>query len=77
MDRLSRLVLAVVMSAAMAFMVTLLATFLNLGPRPDFVLMWMRAYAVAWPIAALTAFVFMPTARRITDGIVGRMGGKS
>jgi hypothetical protein len=58
-------------------MVTMLATFLNIGPRPDFFLKWMEAYAVAWPMAGLTAFVFMPTARRITDGIVARIGGKS
>jgi hypothetical protein len=77
MDRLSRLVLAVVMSAAMAFMVTLLATFLNLGLRPDFVFMWLKAYAFAWPIAAGTAYLFMPTARRVTDSIIMRIQGQT
>jgi hypothetical protein len=77
MDRTSRLVLALVMSAAMALMVTLLVTFLNLGLRPDFVLIWLKAYVIAWPIAAATAYFFMPMARRITDGIVVRINGKS
>jgi len=76
MERTSRLVLSIVMSGAMAFMVTLLATFLNLGPRPDFVVYWLKAYAVAWPVAAATAFIFMPTARRVTEGIVGRIYGR-
>jgi hypothetical protein len=77
MDRTSRLVLALVMSAAMALMVTLLVTFLNLGLRPDFVLIWLKAYVIAWPIAAATAYFFMPMARRMTDGIVARINGKS
>lgn len=76
MDRTSRLILAIVMSGAMAFMVTLLATYLNLGPRPDFVMRWLQAYAFAWPIAAATAYFFMPTARRVTEGIVGRIHGR-
>ena len=38
----------------MVFMVTLVATYLNLGLRPDFVLQWAKAYIVAWPIAAAT-----------------------
>jgi uncharacterized protein DUF2798 len=66
----ARLVLALAMSSVMALMVTLVATFLNLGLRPHFVLRWLKAYAVAWPIAAATAFLIMPTARRFTDMIV-------
>ena len=42
------------MSSMMVFMVTLVATYLNLGLRPDFVLQWAKAYIVAWPIAAVT-----------------------
>jgi hypothetical protein len=76
MDRTSRLVLALVMSAAMALMVTLLVTYLNLGLRPDFVLIWLKAYIIAWPIAAATAYLFMPLARRMTEQIVGLINGK-
>ena len=47
-------------------MVTLVATYLNLGWRSDFLLMWMKAYAVAWPVAAATAFLAMPIAQRAT-----------
>jgi hypothetical protein len=41
-----------------------------LGPRSDFLIQWVKAYLVAWPIAAGTAYVVMPPARRLTDRIV-------
>jgi hypothetical protein len=70
----TRLVLALIMSAAMALMVTLLVTFINLGMRSNFVFLWLKAYVIAWPIAAMTAFLFMPTARRLTELLAGNAG---
>jgi hypothetical protein len=75
MDRKSRFILAAVMSAMMVFMVTLTVTYLNLGFRADFVLQWAKAYVVAWPVAATTAFLVMPMARRVADRIVRLIGG--
>ncbi len=69
-----RLVLAIIMSATMALMVTLLVTFINLGLRSDFIYLWLKAYLLAWPIAAATAYFFMPLARRMTDRVVGEVG---
>jgi hypothetical protein len=43
------------MSAIMVRMVTLIATFPNLGLPPDFLVQWGKAYAVGWPVAATTA----------------------
>ena len=40
-----------------------------------FLRQWIKAYFVAWPIAAATAFLFMPTAQRITGRIMGAFGG--
>ena len=78
MDSKSRLILSLVMSSVMVLMVTLLlVTFLNLGLRPDFLFQWIKAYAIAWPVAATTAFVIMPGARRLTDRIIARLDGKS
>ena len=37
-------------------MVTLLVTYLNLGLRADFVVQWVKAYFIAWPVAAVTGF---------------------
>jgi Protein of unknown function (DUF2798) len=70
----ARLILSLLMSSVMVLMVTLLATFLNLGLAPDFVVQWAKAYIIAWPIAAGTAFTIMPVCRRLTDRIVARLG---
>lgn len=76
MDGRARSILALIMSSVMVLMVTLLVTFLNLGLRPDFLFQWIKAYLIAWPVAAATAFVIMPAARRLTDGIIARLDGK-
>jgi hypothetical protein len=70
----ARFVLAAVMSAMMVFMVTLLVTYLNLGFRADFLRQWVKAYFIAWPVAATTGFLVMPAARRATDGIMRLIG---
>ena len=75
MDAKTRFILAAVMSSMMVVMVTLIVTYLNLGLRPDFLLQWVKAYFIAWPVAAITGFLVMPMARRATDGIVRMMGG--
>jgi hypothetical protein len=70
MDAKARFILAAVMSSMMVFMVTLLVTYLNLGFRADFLTQWIKAYFIAWPVAAITGFLVMPMARRATDGIM-------
>jgi hypothetical protein len=74
MDWKTRLVLSIVMTSVMVLAVTLLATWLALGFDRGFLMQWLKAYFVAWPIAALTAFLFMPAARRITDRIMTVLG---
>jgi len=71
----ARFILVAVMSAMMVCMVTLLVTYLNLGFRHDFVAQWLKAYVIAWPVAATTGFLVMPMARRVTDRIVAMTGG--
>lgn len=71
-----RLILALLMSSVMVAMVAFLVTILELGLRADFLGKWMKAYFVAWPVAAITAFVIMPPARRLTERIVALMDGR-
>jgi Protein of unknown function (DUF2798) len=71
-----RLILALLMSSVMVAMVTFLVTILELGLRADFLGKWVKAYFVAWPVAAITAFVIMPPARRLTERIVALMDGR-
>jgi len=74
MDAKPRFILAALMSAMMVLMVTLLVTYLNLGFRSDFLVQWVKAYFIAWPIAATTGFLVMPMARRATDKIMKLVG---
>ena len=75
MDYKSRAALAVIMSGAMSFMVTLLAIYINLGMPPDYLLRWLKAWAIAWPIAAVTAYVVMPMAQRMTQRLLPPRNG--
>jgi hypothetical protein len=75
MQLMARSILALIMTAVMVFMVTLVVTFLNLGLHADFLMQWTKAYFIAWPTAAVTAFLVMPLARRATDEIMRRIGG--
>lgn len=73
MDWKTRLLTAALMTIVMVAMVTFIATFLNLGFGQEFLRQWAMAYLVAWPIAAITGFLVMPTARRLADRIVARI----
>ena len=75
MDGKARLILVTTMTAVMVLVVTLVATFLNIGLRADFVFQWLKAYLVAWPIAAITGYLVMPAARRFTARIVSLTDG--
>jgi hypothetical protein len=76
MDAKARMILALLQSSVMVLMVTLLVTYLNLGFDPDFLRQWVKAYFIAWPIAASTAFLVMPPARQLTERIVALMDGR-
>ena len=75
MDAKTRLILVLLMSSVMVLMVTLLVTYLNLGLRADFAIEWVKAYFIAWPVAAVTGFFIMPSARRLSDRIVTMIDG--
>lgn len=76
MDWKTRLLTAMLMTIVMVAVVTFIATFLNLGFDPGFLLQWAKAYIVAWPIAAITGFLVMPAARRLADRILFHLGGR-
>jgi uncharacterized membrane protein len=70
MEGKAKVIFPILMSSVMVFMVTLLVTFLNLGLPADFLLQWIKAYFIAWPVAATTAYFAMPFARRMTQALV-------
>jgi Protein of unknown function (DUF2798) len=75
MDGKARLILVTTMTAVMVLMVTLIATYINIGLRADFVFQWIKAYLIGWPIAAITGYFVMPAARRFTVRIVNLIDG--
>jgi Protein of unknown function (DUF2798) len=77
MDGKARLILVAAMTAVMVLMVTLIATGLNIGLRADFLVQWIKAYLVSWPIAAVTGYFVMPAARRFTERVVNLIDGKA
>ncbi len=70
MDWRVRALTAAFMTLVMVAMVTLIATWLAVGLDPNFLRQWAKAYVIAWPVAAVTAFVVMPTARALAERIV-------
>ena len=77
MEGKARFILAATMSSMMVLVVTLIVTWLNLGIPPDFLLHWAKAYIIAWPIAAGTAYLVMPMARRFTTRMVTLIDGNA
>ena len=68
-------VFPVVITAIIVFVVSGTLTFFNIGWRNDFVLRWWSAFAIGWPIAAGTAYLTTPFARRLTQRIVAAIEG--
>jgi hypothetical protein len=74
MEGKARFIFPVLMSGVMAFLMTALVNFLNLGFPPNFLALWLRAFVIAWPCAAIAAFIAIPLARRATTAIIRVIG---
>ena len=76
MQSKARFIRPVIVAAIMAFLMTAVITFINLGLPPDFLRRWMIAYAVAWPFATVAAFIAVPIADRATRWIVRKIDSR-
>jgi hypothetical protein len=74
MEGKARFIFPVAMAFFMALLMTAVVTFINLGFPANFFIQWMKAFAVAWPLASVVAFLAVPLARRITAMIVAVTG---
>ena len=70
MDWRVRALTAAFMTLVMVAIVTFIATALAVGLDPSFLRQWARAFAIAWPVAAVTGFLVMPGARMLAERIV-------
>ena len=77
MEGKERLVFPVLATGIIVFVASAAVTFVNIGPRGDFVLRWLSAFIVGWPVAAVTGFIVLPFVRRVALRIVALIEGKS
>lgn len=66
----ARYIQPVFVAGIMAFLMTAVITFINLGLPPDFLARWLLAFGIAWPLAVVAAFIAIPVSRRVTERVV-------
>jgi predicted PurR-regulated permease PerM len=76
MEGKAKFIFPVLMAGVMAFLMTALITWLNLGFPPNYLALWIKAFVIAWPAAAIAAFIAIPLARRATATIVRIVEGR-
>jgi uncharacterized protein DUF2798 len=64
------LIFSLLMGTTMVTLVTLIVTLVNVGPVPDFLSRWSRAFAVAWWVAVPVLYLVGPKVRRLTGRLV-------
>jgi uncharacterized protein DUF2798 len=70
MDGKARYIFPLIITALIVFVVSAVVTWTNIGLTTDFVPRWLKAFAVGWPVAAVTAFLAIPHVRTATARIV-------
>lgn len=75
MEGKARFIFPALLSGVMAFLMTAVVTYLNIGFPPDFLAKWMHAFVVAWPLAYCAALIASPLARRGTIWIIAKLDG--
>ena len=68
-----RLIATFLMSFGLSLLMSCWVTFLNLGWSELFFSQWMAAFRLAWPAAAVIAFVLGPPIQRATAEIARRL----
>lgn len=69
--RFAPLLFAGMLSSIMVSIVSAVVLLTNRGLTPDFPLLWLKSFAVAWPVAFSTALVVAPFVRRIVARVTG------
>ena len=76
MESVIKLIFPVIITGIIVFVVSAVVTFANIGAHPDFVARWLKAFLVGWPVAAVTAHLAIPYARRMAAAVERRIGGQ-
>ncbi|WP_417684740.1 DUF2798 domain-containing protein [Roseibium sp.] len=68
-----RIVFSGLMAFVLSFLMSGWVTWVNLGLSPDFPGQWLAAFRLAWPAAALIAFLLGPTIQGLSAAITKRL----
>jgi hypothetical protein len=77
MEGNAKFIFPVIITAIIVYVVSAVVTFTNIGFRIDFVPRWLNAFITGWPVAAVTAFIAIPFARRLAIDIARRLGDEA
>jgi uncharacterized protein DUF2798 len=77
MEGRAKFIFPVIITGIIVFVVSAVVTFTNIGFRADFVPRWLHAFIIGWPVAAVTAMIAIPYARRVTASIAGLLERKT
>jgi hypothetical protein len=64
-------VFSLLMGAMMVFLMTLVVTWVNLGPGPGFLAAWAKVFVIAYVVAVPVIFFLAPVARKMTARLLG------
>jgi len=65
------LVFSLLMGAMMIFIMTFVITLVNVGWSAQFLLVWLKAFGIAYVVGVPVIFFLAPVARRMTARILG------
>ncbi|WFE92131.1 DUF2798 domain-containing protein [Roseibium porphyridii] len=68
-----RLIAAILMSFGLSLLMSCWVTLINLGWSDSFVAQWMAAFRLAWPPAAILAFLLGPPAQTLAGYLANRL----
>ena len=63
----SRILFGLMMSAMMAFTMSLIMTLVNIGLVENFLLIWLRGFSIGFAVAFPTSLIAAPLTRKIID----------
>lgn len=68
--RYARFVMPLVLSIIMTFIISGVSTLRGVGLTPDFLRLWMQAWALSWMVAFPTLILVLPLVRKIVGMVV-------
>jgi len=68
--RFGAIVMPLLLSVFMTFIVSMVSTLRSIGPAPDFIQVWLGAWAISWVVAFPTLLLILPIVRRATAAVV-------